>query len=186
MIMLPSPSPAAETGLSEAEYLLLYRQTLPVVTRHVCRNSGNEAEAQDVFQDAVLILVRNQRRPDFRLEVEPGAYVHAVAGRLWLKRLRARRVRAEKQTLVQVHLEQIAPGTEEPPLPPSSLKKWIESTTPHCQRLLNALYIAVEPIESLMRRMGWKNLRTARNLKYKCLEQMRRHTPNLKKESRAD
>jgi hypothetical protein len=55
--------------------------------------------------------------------------------------------------LVQVHLEQAAPCVEEPALPPSSVKRWIERTTPHCQRLLIALYIAVEPIESLMRRI---------------------------------
>jgi hypothetical protein len=96
MIMISSQPAVAGADLPEQTYHQLYARTLPVVIRHICRNSGTETDAKDVFQDAILILVRNQRRAGFRLEVEAGTYVHAVASRLLLKRLRPRRVRVEK------------------------------------------------------------------------------------------
>ena len=36
----------------------LYDSVLPKVKRYICSNSGNEEEAYDIFQDAVLIFYK--------------------------------------------------------------------------------------------------------------------------------
>ena len=77
-----------------AAYAQLYAQCYPAIERHVCRHSGTAAEAQDVFQETLLVLLARLGRPGFALTASLNTYVFAIATRLWLKRLARRKAAA--------------------------------------------------------------------------------------------
>lgn len=69
----------------------LYRRVLPLLTHHVENNAGREEDAQDLLQEALIVLYRKSADPDFVLTSSVDTYVFAVAKRQWLKILRRRR-----------------------------------------------------------------------------------------------
>ncbi|MFN0216688.1 MAG: RNA polymerase sigma factor, partial [Saprospiraceae bacterium] len=45
----------------------LYQQQLPVIRGLIRDYGGTEADAKDLFQDAVLLVYQKARQPDFQL-----------------------------------------------------------------------------------------------------------------------
>ena len=68
---------------------LLYRLYYPTVAAYVTRNSGNTADADDIFQETIMILLQQVRKADFVLTSSLKTYLVAIARNLWLNRLRA-------------------------------------------------------------------------------------------------
>ena len=107
-MLAPLPPPDHETlaGLrrrDNAAYTVLYSFYYPAVERLVVRNSGMPAEAQDLFQETVLVLLSQVATADFTLTSSLKTYLLAISSNLWLKHLRqARRVgRPELAELAQ-------------------------------------------------------------------------------------
>lgn len=69
----------------------LYEQYLPGIIRLVVRNGGNEADARDVFQDALMVLYRKANNPEFRLTASLKTFLLAVCRNIWRTRKRDRR-----------------------------------------------------------------------------------------------
>lgn len=158
-----------------ASFALLYKFYYPTVATYVSRNNGNHADAEDVFQETIIILLRQVRQPDFVLTSSLKTYLFAIARNSWLKRLRdTRRI---VPTTVETYYELEQTTTLELNLEPNldqQMTNWLTRITRNCQRILNAIFFYGEPMESLMQKMGWKNKHTAANQQYKCIQQVKR------------
>ncbi len=154
----------------EAAFALLYRAYYPMIERMVIRNSGTVADAQDLFQDTLLILVKQIQDEGWQLTSSLKTYLYAIAHRQWLARLR-HQSQTRSLDLADESVEDgllpawAAPTTEE------RVVGWLERITAHCQRLLKAVFFQNQPVTQ----MGeYNNAHTARNQQYKCLQQLRR------------
>ena len=166
--------PALVAGLRARDrlsYEFLYRVVRPDVRRFVQRNHGCEADAEDVFQEALLVLADKVRQPEFQLTSSFRTYLLAIVRNLWLNRLRARRGQGVACDVADLPDE--AAPTDEPSLL-SRVLGWLDRASPLCRRLLHALYFDNESMDELLPRMGWKNKHTAANQKYKCVQQVKR------------
>lgn len=156
-------------------FAALYEGYFPFVKDYVARNSGNLEDAEDVFQDTMVILLQKVNQKGFALTSSLKTYFIAIAKNQWLKRLRDNRL------LPVESVEKYQPGTAAFPVEtrPEKTKEekmnvWLSKITENCQRILKAIFFYREPIEIIAKRMGWKNKHTAANQKYKCMEQVRR------------
>lgn len=112
---------------------------------------------------------------DFVLTSSLKTYLFAIAKNLWLKRLRDNKLlpvadlekyQQETETFfVETHPEK----TKE-----DKLNSWLSKITANCQRILKAIFFYNEPIDSLMKKLGWKNKHTAANQQYKCIQQVKK------------
>jgi RNA polymerase sigma factor (sigma-70 family) len=155
----------------------LYQKAFPMIRNYVRKNSGTLQDAEDVFQEAMTVLLQKLADPGFVLTVEVSAYLFAVSRKIWLKRLRDQR----QSRFVEIHsdhdvVEETPSGNTHPEGLVNSL---LQRVTDHCKHLLIAVFIKGEPIEKLMVRLGWKNKHTAANQKYKCLEQAKQRSADL-------
>src|SRR5688572_1434850 len=80
-----------KTGDS-ASFQLLYKFYFPSVASYIKQNTGSKQDAEDIFQEAILVLLQKVRQPDFVLTSALKTYLYAVAKNLWLKRLRERKL----------------------------------------------------------------------------------------------
>lgn len=69
----------------------IYLAHYPAVETMVIKNSGTSEEARDLFQEALLVTFQKVSAPDFSLSCQLGSFIHAVAWRLWQKKLRDER-----------------------------------------------------------------------------------------------
>jgi RNA polymerase sigma factor (sigma-70 family) len=158
-----------------ASFELLYKFYYPSVATYVTNNSGNTADAEDVFQEAIIILLQKVRQKDFVLTSTLKSYLFAIAKNTWLKKLRDNKVITVEdfgkiqQSSTSFSVEIVPEKTRE-----EKTATWLERITENCQRILKAIFFYQEPMDSLMKKMGWKNKHTAANQQYKCIQQVKK------------
>ena len=86
---------AADSGIITK----VYDQTLPSVIQWVRDNNGQEADARDLFQDAILALYRRLENGDFELTCQVKSYLRVMCRNLWMTRLRDNRPVTELKDL---------------------------------------------------------------------------------------
>ena len=159
----------------DASFETLYQFCFPSVSSYVIKNSGNADDARDIFQEAIIILLQKIRQPDFLLTSSLKTYLFAIAKNLWLKRLRDNKL----VTVDEIEKYQREPvvfsvETEVEKTVEEKLDSWFAKITKFCQRILRAIFFDNETMDSLMKKMGWKNKHTAANQKYKCIQQLKK------------
>jgi DNA-directed RNA polymerase specialized sigma24 family protein len=154
----------------EAAFRSLYHSLYPMVERLVIRHNGTKADAADVFQDMLLVLMDKVNAENWQLTASLKTYTYAVSHHLWLKRLH-RQARFDR--LDDHRMNDLADDNPETwPTEPLAhrLTGWLGQITGHCQRLIQALFFdSKKPGDA-----GYKNSHTAHNQQYKCLQQIRR------------
>ncbi len=178
---LPPPDEATLAGLrrhDNAAYAVLYTFYYPAVERLVVRNSGTPAEARDIFQETVLVLLSHVPTADFTLTSSLKTYLLAISRNLWLKHLRqaGRVVRTELDELAQ-HLSAEEPAAflhEDETTLHQRVRGLLARLSAKCQALVRALFWGEKTIQDVTREHGYTSVHNARNQKYKCLEQARR------------
>jgi RNA polymerase sigma factor (sigma-70 family) len=154
------------------EYALvtLYRQSCKSVTALVTRNSGTARDAEEVLQEALVILWERVRQQRYQHTARLETFLYATARNLWLRRLaRARReipreVDPEESISEDPSpLDQLIEG-EETAMVGKALRKLGEP----CRTLLVLFYWEEATMEEIAARLGFANAETAKSKKYQC------------------
>ena len=66
---------------------LLYKKFFGIILKFVVTNNGTEQDAKDVYQNSILVLYNNCKKPEFQLNCQLQTYIFSVAKRLWLKQI---------------------------------------------------------------------------------------------------
>ena len=69
----------------------IYAQHAPQIKRYILKNSGNEADAADIFSEGLMAIVRKARKDGLQLSCPFGAYLLMVCRSLWLNELKKRK-----------------------------------------------------------------------------------------------
>jgi len=158
-----------------ASFAVLYQYYFPAIATYIINNYGRSEDAEDIFQEAIIVLLHKVRQPDFQLTAALKTYLFSICRNLWLKRLRDNKLlpvadveiyHCENEVfLTEIHREK---SKDE------KVQSWITRITRHCQHILKAIFFYQEPMDMLMKKMGWKNKHTAANQQYKCIQQVKK------------
>ena len=87
----PHPDQRFIEALSRNDHLLikqLYDKCVPMVVQLIKKNSGSQQDARDIFQEAMIGILR--KAESLKLYVPIEAYVYRVCRNLWLNELKKR------------------------------------------------------------------------------------------------
>ena len=158
-----------------ASFKVLYKFYFPSIATYITKNYGSTEDAEDIFQEAIIVLLQKVRQQDFVLTSSLKTYLFAIARNLWLKWLRDKKlISVDNLEKYQQESETFLFELKTEPTKEEKLTSWLKRITENCQRILKALFFHKEPMGSLMKKMGWKNKHTAANQQYKCIQQMKR------------
>ncbi len=158
-----------------ASFDILYKFYYPFVESHILQNFGSTEDAEDIFQEAIIVLLQKLRKENFVLTSSLKTYLFAIARNLWLKRLRDNKINTvDNLENSQQETEMYAFELQPEPTKEEKIISWITKITENCQRILKAIFFYKEPMGSLMQKMGWKNKHTAANQQYKCIQQVKK------------
>lgn len=157
-----------------AAFKILYKFYYPVVSSFVLKNNGSEADAEDVFQETMIVLLRKVPKDDFELTSSLKTYIFSIASNIWLKRLRD--VSRQTNVLIdEVAEEQSAKDVEAIEAEKQNLlHKALAAITNHCLTLIYHVFYTDKKREEIMAEMRYKNPHTFNNQKYKCLQQAKK------------
>ena len=74
----------------------IYKKFFPSVKAFVNSNSGNDDDARDVFQEAIIAIYRRVNDDSFAITCSFKTFVYAVVKNLWLKELERRKASGVK------------------------------------------------------------------------------------------
>ncbi|HZH63899.1 MAG TPA: sigma-70 family RNA polymerase sigma factor [Flavisolibacter sp.] len=158
-----------------ASFEVLYKFHFPSIATYITQNFGATEDAEDIFQETIIVLLQKVRRADFVLTSSLKTYVFGIAKNLWLKRLRDNKlIPVDNFEKCQHKSETFEFELQTEPTREEKLTSWLTKITENCRRILKAIFFYQIPMASLMQKMGWKNKHTAANQQYKCIQQIKK------------
>ncbi|HTP79497.1 MAG TPA: sigma-70 family RNA polymerase sigma factor [Bacteroidota bacterium] len=155
---------------NEEVLLELYRSHRAMILAYVTHNSGTADDADDLLQEAVIVLWERVRDGSFEYRSKLSTFLYGVVKNLWSRRLaRKRRERPADPDPDAIAgedpdaLETIV-RSEEIEAVQNAMRKLSEQ----CRKLLLLFYWEMKPMEEIATLMGFANADTAKSKKYQC------------------
>lgn len=159
-------------GRDDKALSALYRH-LPGIRRMIRFYGGRREEAEDIFQEALIIFCRKAREPAFRLSSGSYAYLYSVCRLLWSDELR----RQQRRPLTALgELDPVEPDAQEAvsaELRYKLAERVVDGLADRCRDLLQLFYTGQLKLKDIAAAMGYSSEQSAKNQKYKCLEAAR-------------
>ncbi|MDX9697918.1 MAG: sigma-70 family RNA polymerase sigma factor [Bacteroidales bacterium] len=152
----------------------IYKEYYYKVSFFIKKNQGSEDDANDLFQEAIIVIYRKLKENDLIFAKSSfQGYLFSVCRFLWLKQLEKRRIEKEKlndtlpfqEDLYDESLADIVEKNERFSL----YQKHFKSLGTDCQKLLQLFFDKV-PLKEIARIMGYKGEKYAKTRKFKCKE----------------
>lgn len=161
-------------GLRKRDHKVLseiYSQYYPVVLSYVVRNSGNESDAKDVFQESIIVIYKLAEDKSFTIKEDFGAFIMGVSKRIWYKHIRRksihdRYVDQSEQANVEEHPSDVEIENE---LEMALIRKHIVNLGEDCRKVLMWSAEGAKNKE-IAGKLGYKSEKVIRSKKYKCKE----------------
>ncbi|MCW5516944.1 RNA polymerase sigma factor [Muriicola sp. Z0-33] len=166
-------------------YEKLYQNNFHTISKFVQNNSGNQADAEDLFQDAMIVLVKKIQQKNFQLTASIDTYIYAICKNIWLKKCRDKNYELsidEIQTFDFFNSVNNSIEYEKTYL--ERLKGYLLKITEHCNRLIQDFFLKGKTIEQIQKEFGYTTRHNAQNQKYKCMEQIKKMKEKEEKEEK--
>ena len=161
------------TGKNGKALASLYHH-LPAIRRMIRHYGGNGQQAEDVFQEALIIFCRKVQHEGFVLSSGIYPYLYSVCRFLWndeLKKQRRQPIVGFEDADMSDHAQLATSIESEARI--KLAEKIVTELGDRCQELLVLFYQSALKLKDIATRMGYNSEQTAKNQKYKCLERAR-------------
>lgn len=170
------------TGLATGDrdaVAAIYKLYHSVLTKWILSRGGLGADAEDVFQEAIVVLFEKAKSPEFCLTCKLSTYLFAISKRLWFKKMERA---ANYYSLNEEADDQGDLGTYD-----SDLQLYTEKEEQYnqltmalaqlgepCSSLLKAFYEEKKNMQEIAASFHYTNAENAKTQKYKCLTRLRK------------
>ena len=153
----------------------MYKNYFGMVIRFVINNNGTTNDAEDIFQDTMLILVEKLRKDNFVLTASLKTYTMAISKNLWFKKLRTSSRQTEFTNLHDNKFHQeINYFIYQEKSYWDKLQNYLANISEHCNRLIHDIFFKNKSIEQIQQKYRYSTKHNAQNQKHKCIEQIRK------------
>jgi RNA polymerase sigma factor (sigma-70 family) len=165
-----------------SEKLYVY---FPVIKKLVLKNSGSREDAEDLYQEALIILIKKVQTPGFLLSSSLNTYLYSICRFLWNERLKKKNKRIE----VELQKEQLVFSESESESFYSTestnilAEKAFQQLGEKCKQLLLLFYFKKQTMKDIALQLNFSSEKVAKNQKYRCLEKAKENLYTLKSSS---
>lgn len=149
---------------------LLYKE-YPKIEANICKSGGTKEEAEEVFSDALILLIEKVSKPNFQLTSKLSTFLYGIARFLWLNELKKTKRKYELEwsdTLILIDEDLDYDAEQEEQI--KDLEKVISQVSQKCQQIFELFYFQKESMQVIAERLGFTTVNSAKTQKYKCIE----------------
>jgi RNA polymerase sigma factor (sigma-70 family) len=149
---------------------LMYKN-FPAIRANICKSGGTNEEAEEVFTDALLLLIEKVSDPRFELSSKLSTYLYGIARFIWLNELKKTNRKHELEwsdTLILLAEDLDYDSEKEAQL--KMLETIISQVSAKCQDIFERFYFKKESMQTIAESLGFTSIDSAKTQKYKCLE----------------
>ncbi|WP_028982384.1 RNA polymerase sigma factor [Sporocytophaga myxococcoides] len=170
-----------KTNKEDKAFRVLYKH-FPMIRKMIISKGGKMEDAEDVFQEALIILYKKVRYTEFNLTSKLSTYLYSICRFLW-KDILIKNGRQDFSDMIDTNEDNQETGWAEMKEQESALsisEKIINELGNRCKELLILFYMEAMKLKDIASRMGYSSENTAKNQKYKCLESAKKRLKELK------
>lgn len=168
-------------GIREGDNLAiqqLYQLHFPPIAKMIMNNRGSREEAQDIFQETVIVLYDKIHHHDFVLSSRLQTFLYAISKRLWLKHLTRGEAKYRKG-LIDDHEDSLAAedAIEDHEALEANLvhmEDALNGLGEPCKTILYDFYMQGKSMAAICEKFGYTNTDNAKTQKYKCLQRLKK------------
>ncbi|SEN65084.1 RNA polymerase sigma factor, sigma-70 family [bacterium A37T11] len=157
----------------ELKLLELYKKAFPMVASYIGKMGGDEQEAKDIFQDALVIFYEKVLTVNTELHYSEKSYLFGISKNLWNHRFREQNRKVPFDALEEFAEENMADSPAYEEASSAKLLNLLETAGQKCLSILSAFYYEKLSMEKLASRFGFRSTHSATVQKYKCLEKVK-------------
>ena len=177
-VEIPADSEVIIGILNNSDSVLkrLYLAYFPMVLQLVLNNNGNEDDAKDIYQEAIIVLYNKVKRGDFELSSKLKTYIYSICRRLWLKRLKQlNRYGGDiKDFEDYLPVEDDVEKHQDRDLQLNKMQDALNLLGEPCKTIMEDFYMHSRSMQDICERFGYTNADNAKTQKYKCLQRLKK------------
>lgn len=160
---------------NECAFGILYDKYFILTKKYILNNSGTSDDAQDVFQDAMMVLFEKLADENFQTYTCLSNYVMGITKNLWLKKLKNKQFYLEfPDQYYKTNHEEIDIAIENERDYMDKLADYLQVISSHCQNLISDIYFKNKNIDEIREKYNYTSKHNAQNQKHKCVEQIKK------------
>lgn len=176
-------------GLKKRDSLIIryvYKEYYPTIKFLITTNSGTETDAEDVFQDALVVLYRKIAKENLVLTSSFKTFLYSICRNLWLQRLDRRVFSNEFLDMEDLSELQEISSSEQADEEHEKYRLFQQHyfrLSEDCQKILK-LFMSKVSLREIAEIMGFKTEKYAKTRKFMCKEKLKNsiiNDPNFKK-----
>ena len=148
---------------------------LPVVKKFMLKNNGTRQEAEDIFQEGLVIFCNKIHKPEFLLTCTINTYLYSVCKLLWLDELKKKNktIKNDFMPLTDEHLEDSITVDIEDDRPLKQAQEAIMKLGEKCKEILELFYFKKLSMKDIASKLGFASEKGVKNQKYRCIEKVK-------------
>ena len=161
---------------SEEALNKLYIGYFPMVLQFILNNNGNEDDAKDVYQEAIIVLYNKIKSGNFELSSKLKTYLYSVSRRIWLKKLAQQSKKTNNISEFEnvLSVDEDMEVHEQKDMQFSKMKIALEGLGEPCKTIVEDFYIHNLSMQDICEKFGYTNTDNAKTQKYKCLQRLKK------------
>jgi RNA polymerase sigma factor (sigma-70 family) len=164
----------------------VYKEFYPTIKFLITTNSGSDTDAEDIFQDALIILFKKILEENLVLTSSFKTFLYSICRNLWLQRLDRKFFSLEFLELENISSLQDLSFSDPSEVEVEKYRLYqvhFLNLSEDCQKILR-LFMNKRPLKEIAEVMGFKTEKYAKTRKFMCKEKLRNailNDPNCKK-----
>ncbi len=150
----------------------IYKNFYYKVNLYIKKNSGDDEDANDIFQEAIIVVYRKLKANDLIINCAFETYLYSVCKFLWMKQLT--RIKSEKEMMIgstsfETEFDHDFAELVEKNERFKLYQKHFQLMGSDCQKLLQLFFDKV-PLKQIAQIMGYSSEKYVKKRKFKCKE----------------
>lgn len=153
----------------------LYKTCFPMTENIVRKNNGSAADAQDIFQDAMIIMYNKIKQADFSIASKLSTYTYGVSKNLWFKHLRDNKKSSNNLSISELQIDSFERIDEDLEFTEQQvmLGKLLMKSGQKCLDLLKAFYFEKLSVKKIVELQNYSSGQIVRTQKMRCIKKIR-------------
>ncbi len=153
----------------------LYQSYFQNISNFITQNSGSLEDAEDVFQEGILVLFNQVKDQNFVLTSKLKNYFYSICRYAWLNKLKQSGIRIEelKDFGEPTQMDDLAFKNMELSEEKKAMLELLQQLGEDCQQLLLHYYYDRFNLKEIAVRMDYASDEVVENKKAKCLKQLK-------------
>jgi RNA polymerase sigma factor (sigma-70 family) len=148
----------------------LYGEPLRKIRKYILSNNGSKDDANDVFQDAVIILFNQVKKDKYNAELDLDGFLFAVAKNLWVDKIRREKRMINKDFSMEINHTDFNDQLKDLIVKEKSaaFRKVFEKLDEKCRNILQYVIYDKLSMKEISIKMGYSNENVAKSNHYRC------------------